>query len=100
MLHVLSTITEEDYDHVTDTTTHPYEADGDDLSETHSYGDGDEDVIRSECKKVDVMHKSDEKGVTDAVQKKGDVKHDVTNESDAKGESHELVMDTEQEEVM
>ena len=79
LLHVLATITEEDYDHATDTSTDPYEADGDNLWETHSYGDGDEDVIRSECEKVDVMHKSDEKGVTDAVQRKGDVKHDVTN---------------------
>ena len=96
LLHVLAMITEEDYDHATDTPTDPYEADGDDLSETHSYGDGDEDVIRSECEKVDVMHKSDEKGVTDAVQKKGDVKCDVTNESDGKGESHELVTDAEQ----
>ena len=66
------------------------------MSETHSYGDGDEDVIRSECEKVDVIHKSDEKGVRDAVQKEGDVKRDVTNESDEKGESHELVMDAEQ----
>ena len=78
LLHVLTMITEEDYDHATDTPTDSYEADVDDLSETHSYGDvnsGDEDVIRSECDKVDVMHESDEKGeshelVTDAVQKK------------------------------
>ena len=34
--------------------------------------------------------------VMDAVQKKGDVKCDVTNESDGKGESHELVVDAEQ----
>ena len=80
LLHVLTTITEEDYDHATDTPTDPYEVDGDNLSETHSYGKvnsgdvdaGDEDVIRTECDKLDVMDKSDEKG-----------------------ESHELVMDAE-----
>ena len=48
LLLVLATITEEDYDHDTDTPTDPYEADGDDLSETHSYGDGDEDVMSSD----------------------------------------------------
>ena len=57
--------------------------------------------IRSECEKVDVMHRSDEKGeshelVIDAVQKKGDVKGDVTSESDGKGQLHELATDTEQ----